>query len=98
MPSRFGEQSQPDPIDVEKPYDIYVTRREGGGDLTVYRRAFFRGVKGLLKTARYEIYSDFIELEQSNGQSVFVRRHDVVKFCEPGTALTEERVTPPPPT
>jgi hypothetical protein len=35
----------------------------------------------------------FIQLEQENGQSVYVPRGAIVKVCEHGTVLTHEEAT-----
>ena len=84
--SRF-DPGPTDAVDIENPYDIYVLE---GRTTVVYRRAFFRGIARLAATQRHELWSEFIEIMQANGSSVFVRRHGVVKFCEPGTTLEGE--------
>lgn len=91
MPSRFDEPL-PEPIELDKPYDIYVT--EVGARLVVYRKAFLRGVRGLARAGKYDVHAEFFEIEQSNGQVVWVRRHSVLKFCHPGTQLLDEAVLP----
>lgn len=90
MPSRF-DPVPVDEIDREKSYDIYVSESQR---IVVYRSAFFRGVRDLLRRQQHDFASDFMEIGQANGQSVFVRRGSVVKFCEPGVELTEEQVRP----
>jgi hypothetical protein len=35
-----------------------------------------------------------VELEQSNGQTVFLGLHTVFKFCEHGAEITAETVLP----
>ena len=89
MPSRF-EPLPIDEVDYIKPYDIYVTENQ---KVVVYRRAFFRGLRDLLRRQQHDFAADFLEIGQGNGQSVFVRRNSIVKFCEPGVSLTEEQVS-----
>ncbi len=91
MPSRFDEPPA-DEIDLGRRYDVYVA--EQNHRVVVYRGAMVRGVRAFGPGSRTGT-SDFLELEQSNGDTVFVRRFGVVKLCPPGTRLTEEQVTPP---
>jgi hypothetical protein len=93
MPSRFGDEPLAE-IDLSKRYDIYVA--EMGRRIVVYRGARFRGMRGLERSGRYDISSEFYEIEQANGDPLFIRRHAVLKFCEPGTRLVEEVVDPSP--
>src|SRR4051794_23844870 len=93
MASRFGEDPLPE-VDLSRRYDVYVA--EFGRRLVVYRGALFRGMRGLERSSRFDISSEFYEIEQANGELLYVRRHNVVKFCEPGTRLVEEVVAPPP--
>jgi len=93
MPSRFGDEPLGE-IDLSKRYDIYVA--EMGRRVVVYRGAYFRGMRGLERSGRFDISSEFYEIEQASGEVVFIRRHNVLKFCEPGTRLVEEVVVPPP--
>ena len=92
MPSRI-EMTESNAVDIAKRYDIYVSQandRKSG--VVVFRNAFFRGSKALEKTGRYEMFSDYIEIEQSDGSGVFVRRYSIVYFCDAGTKLTCEPV------
>jgi hypothetical protein len=91
MPSRFDAPAFEE-IDLTKPYDIYISEAPHG--MVVYRGAFFGDAKWLARTARYDSAADFIEIKQSNGHSVFVRRHAIVKFCEPGVKLISEKIDP----
>jgi hypothetical protein len=88
MPSRF-EPIPVDEIDLENPYDIYVSEASPQR-IVVYRKAFFRGLKDLLRRQQHDFAADFVEIGQANGQSVFVRRSSIVKFCKPGTELIEQ--------
>jgi hypothetical protein len=59
---------KPSPIDIGKRYDVYC--REGDQEV-IYRRALFKGVR-----------TESLELEQSDGQTIFIARSAVIKFCE----------------
>ena len=82
----------PEPqMDTSKRYDIYCV--EPHRQVVVYRNTRFKGGGSLLSApSSRTLVSQFIELEQANGQSVFVARHSVIRFCEPGTTLTGEVV------
>lgn len=82
----------PEPqIDTSKRYDIYCT--EPSQRVVVYRNARFKGGGNLLSApGSRSLVSQFIELEQANGQTVFVARHAVFRFCEPGTLLMGETI------
>jgi hypothetical protein len=98
MPSRFDPEPDPNPpkndnvVDTTRRYDVYCV--EHGLRTVVYRNVLFRGVRRLFGSDKpYDIVSQVIELEQPNGQSVFINRHGIVRFCEHGTELVVEVVT-----
>jgi hypothetical protein len=99
MFSRTKPNPEPDPsepsnlptIDTSKRYDVYCSERNQ--QVIVYRSAKFRGVRSLYGRNKFDAFAAFIELEQSNGQPVFVQRHSIIRFCEPGTTLTGEVVS-----
>ena len=72
-----------DTIDTSKRYDVYCTQRNQ--EVVVYRNALFRGIKKLFQSRQYDTMSEFLELEQANGETIFLSRLSVVKFCEHGT-------------
>jgi hypothetical protein len=80
-------------VDTSKRYDIYFS--EPGRGIVVYRNALFKGSANLLPGAAggRMIHHDFLELEQANGQPVFISRNTVLKFCAPGTAIQAEQIT-----
>ena len=94
MPGRM-ETTDSNAVDIGKRYDIYVA--ETLTRIVVYRGAFFRGVKELEKTNRLDISAEFMEIEQATGETVFLRRHSIIKFCEAGSKLTGELVAGEPP-
>jgi hypothetical protein len=92
--SPSSKPPEPEPqIDVLKRYDVYCV--EPSRDVVVYRNALFKGSAALLPHAGGRIhFPDYVELEQANGQSIFIPRSSIVRFCEPGTILVGEVVTP----
>jgi ATP-dependent Clp protease ATP-binding subunit ClpA len=68
-------------VDTSKRYDVYCSGRDQ--DVVVYRNALFKGVRKLIQESWRNTHSEFYELEQANGQTIFVACYSVVKFCEP---------------
>lgn len=100
MPSRFDPE--PDPkhpeddskVDVTKRYDVYCVQH-GAGGIVVYRNVRFLRARTLLGSGSHmDVVSQVIELEQPNGQTVFISRHGIVRFCEHGTELSIEIIPP----
>lgn len=79
---------QGEPVDTSKRYDVHCTDRSQG--VTVYRNVRFKGVKHLFPRSQYDTLSVFVELEQENGQIVFVSRSSVIRFTESGEAGKQE--------
>jgi hypothetical protein len=79
-------------IDTEKRYDVYSG--EHGQPATVHRNVLFKGTRYLFDQGNSYAsgFNEFIELEQSNNQSIFITRHRILFFCEHGTELMIERV------
>jgi hypothetical protein len=85
-PSDQGPQ-----IDISKRYDVYCHEPVRG--VVVYRDALFKGTGLLLpSTGGRVVHQDFVELEQANGQTIFLTRHSIFRFCAPGTAISAEAV------
>jgi Domain of unknown function (DUF6980) len=81
------------PVDTGKRYDVYCI--EPNRQSVVYRNARFKGAVALLPHPGGRMhYADYIELEQANGQSIFIPRSSIFRFCEPGTAAIAEAVSP----
>ena len=98
MPPRFevpenrgSPGSQRDALDSRKRYDVYC--RERNQELVVYRNALFKGTKKLLQTNQDDNLSEFVELEQADGQTIFVARSSIIKFCEHGMTPGAETVS-----
>ena len=67
-------------MDLSKRYDIYCTDYSLG--VTVHRNVRFKGVKHLFPKSQYDALSGFVELEQGDGQTIFVSRSSIIRFCE----------------
>ena len=95
MPLRFDPDPNPEQpheeskVDLSKRYDVYCMRY--GNAMEVYRNVRFRRARSLLgKGDHFDMLAQVIELEQANGQSVFITRHGIIRFCEHGTELSVE--------
>jgi hypothetical protein len=86
---KSAEVSVP-PVDTSKRFDVYC--REVGERTIVYRNARFKGVQRLLSTQKFDVMSDFYDLELAGGQSIFISRMSVFKFCEHGVEPVAEVV------
>ena len=97
MPSRFDpdpDPNSPKPIeelDVTERYDVYCAER--GVRTVVYRDVLIRGFRKLHGVGKSYDVSLLLELEQANGQSVFVGRHDIVCLCKHGNQVAVEVVS-----
>lgn len=74
---------QDEPVDISKRYDVYCTDWSQG--VTIFKNVRFKGVKHLFQRSAYDLLSGYVELEQENGQTVFVSRGSIIRFSEPGT-------------
>ena len=96
MPLGFRSRHSPIPpsvfdplpgIDSNKRYDVYCNRRD---EIIVYRSVLFKGMKSILPGARPDIGNSFLELEQANGETIFIARMHINTFCEHGTNVSFE--------
>jgi hypothetical protein len=94
-----GLQQNPNPlkpmldsIDASKRYDVYC--REGNQEMVVYRNAFFKGTKKVPGTISHTFASEFVELEQFSGQTVYLSLLSVHKFCEHDVEIVGEPIKP----
>jgi hypothetical protein len=71
-------------LDTAKRYDIYCSEL---GRAVLYRNALFKAVVRLSVGQSTDFHQQFIQIEQENGQMVFLAKDSVFKFCEPGTSL-----------
>jgi ATP-dependent Clp protease ATP-binding subunit ClpA len=75
------EPSKPksDLVDASKRYDIYCSERN---QEVVYRNSLFKAVKKLFSKNEWDMPSQFLEIEQADGKTIFVAKASVIKFCE----------------
>jgi len=71
---------QGEAVDLGKRYDVYCTDWSQG--VTVYRNACFKGIKHLFPKSQYDAYAGFVEIEQGDGQMLFISRSSIIRFCE----------------
>jgi hypothetical protein len=81
---------QRDLVDTSRRYDVYCT--EQTQEVVVYLNALFKGAKCLLPKHQDDSLSEFVELEQADGQTLFVARYSIIKFCDPGATPTPETI------
>src|SRR5204863_5602163 len=79
-------------IDSTRRYDVYCT--EANSKMVVYRNALFKDTKNLFVKNKYDTFSEFVELEQADGQTLFVSRFSIIKFCEHGVTPSAEQIPP----
>ena len=82
---------QPDAVDTSKRYDVYC--REQNQEIVVYRNALFKSRKSLFKRGQHDALSEFLEIEQAGGQTIFISGFSVIKFCEHGVTPGPETVS-----
>jgi len=78
-------------IDTSKRYDVYCTERNQ--EVVIYRNALFKGIKKLFSGNQYDTMSEFVELEQANGETIFLSKFSVMKFCEHGPTPGGETIS-----
>ena len=76
-------------VDITKRYDLYCVER---GKAIVYRNVLIKCRRSLFSKSQYDVFSEFLEVEQANGQTLFLSRATIVKFCEHGFSVTSELV------
>lgn len=78
-----------EPIDTTARYDVYCWEQ---GTVVVYRNALFKRARTLFPRNEFASTLDFIELEQGNGQTIFISRHSLVRFCPHGVKVEGEEL------
>jgi len=84
-----SKKKQDDMIDVSKRYDVYCKE---GSEAVVYRNVLFKGMKKLFQVERYSIFTEYVEVEQADGKTIFFSRASIIKFCEHGVTPGAETV------
>jgi ATP-dependent Clp protease ATP-binding subunit ClpA len=72
-------------IDLTQRYDVYCVERND--KLVVHRNVRFLSVKSLIPQSESDGTGDFVELEQPDGQTVFIAKSTIVRFCAAGGKL-----------
>lgn len=88
QPQSPSSKQSVDAVDTSKRNDVYC--RESDRNVVVYRKALFKGRRKLLSKGEPDFGSEFLELEQSNGETVYLALHSVFKFCEHRAAIGGE--------
>lgn len=79
-------------IDASKRYDVYC-HPHGHAKLMVYRNILFKRATPLFsRDDAYARVGEFVELQQTTGQTFFVSRMSIIAFCEHGTELPVESI------
>lgn len=76
-----------EPVDTGKRYDIVCC--EGEREV-VFRNVRFKGVRTLLQQREDDSLTDYVELEQANGETVFIARWHLLRFTEHGAKAAED--------
>jgi ATP-dependent Clp protease ATP-binding subunit ClpA len=69
-------------VDTSVRYDVYCVERNQKA--VIYRNVLFKSAKRLFPRNDYDQSSDFVELEQSDGQKIFIAKSTIVRFCPAG--------------
>jgi ATP-dependent Clp protease ATP-binding subunit ClpA len=79
-----GKRTPPVPnpglVDTSKRYDVYCS--QPNHETIVYRNALWKSAKRLFPTDPHGFLYEFVELEQEDGQTLFLARASIQKFCE----------------
>src|SRR5712675_1891087 len=89
VPEEESKKKHDDMIDISKRYDVYCKE---GSEAVVYRNVLFKGMKKLFQVQRYSIFTEYVEVEQADGKTIFFSRASIIKFCEHGVTPGSESV------
>jgi hypothetical protein len=81
------------PVDTTLRYDIYCVERNQ--KVVVYRNVLIKAARALFPRNDYDHFSDFIEFEQADGQTVFVSKSSIIRFCQFGVKPEPEDLSGP---
>jgi hypothetical protein len=79
-------------FDLTKSYDVYRSERDS--KTVVHRNVLIRGVRSLFGGYGPSSLGDMLELQQPNGQTVFIARFGITMICEHGTDVSVEAFRP----
>jgi hypothetical protein len=81
------------PLDTTLRYDVYCSERNF--KLVAYRNVLIKSVKTVFPRNDHDQFSDFVELEHADGQTVFAAKSTIVRFCQHGVKLEPEDLSGP---
>jgi len=89
---KITDSQKPDPekVDIAKRYDVYCKE---GEEMVVYRNVLFKGTKTLFQKRDHEVFALYLELEQTDGSTLFIARSSLIKFCEHGMTPDSEIIS-----
>ncbi len=73
------QSSEREPIDLSRRYDVYCAERV---QQVIYRNVLFKSIRTLFPETEHDVFSEFLELEQADGQTIFIARASITRFCE----------------
>lgn len=73
-------KTQREAMDLTKRYDVHCAQRDEPG--VVYRNVLIKGVKSLFQRTDHDVFSEFVELEESDGQTLWVSKSSILRFSE----------------
>jgi hypothetical protein len=80
---------KPEPVDLSRRYDVYCIQH---GEAVIYRNVLLKSAKGLFASHGDDESSLYLELEQPDGKAIYLPKHSVFKFCDPGATAGGEPV------
>lgn len=78
-PEPKPQESKREPIDISKRYDVYCGERD---QQVIYRNVLFKGIRTLFPKTEHDVFSEYLELEDADGEAIFIARTARIKFCE----------------
>lgn len=81
-PEKFPSGLAREPLDLAQRYDVYCSEQDGRQ--TIYRNVQFKSVKSVSPPDDSDQKWDFVELAEANGQTVFVAKATILRFCPAG--------------
>lgn len=79
-PQPTAPKPQREPMDLTKRYDVHCAQRDEPG--VIYRNVLIKGVKSLFQRTDHDVFSEFVELEESDGRTLWVAKSSILRFSE----------------
>src|SRR5581483_2061575 len=71
-----------EPVDLTQRYDVYCVERNQ--NTVVYRNVRFKSGRALFPRNDYDQWAEFVELETSDGQSLYLAKPTIIRFNPAG--------------